>query len=267
MTNKELGKGFSDGETIYREGDRADCMYIILSGKVAVYHEADGEAVVLGEHGKGDTFGETGVFTGPVRTESARAVGETRILGADYKFIMKKFRDDPSFAFHLIQKMTRRELARTVALKETLEELHRRQVELLHRQELAGSDRESADYFDFAPVGAIDLDDTGTIRGINLAGASMLGTDRKELPGIPFESFVAPESRAAYREHLLACNDTTDGVTTEIALATKAGETATVRIFSYPKRESGQVVYRTVITDLTGSIPPRAPVRRPAGGG
>jgi CRP-like cAMP-binding protein len=267
MTDKELGKAFLDGEIIYREGDQADCMYIILSGNVAVYHEADGEAIVLGEHGKGDTFGETGVFTGPVRTESARAVGAARVMGADYKFIMKKFRDDPSFAFHLIQKMTRRELARAVALKETLEELHRRQAELRHRQELAGADRETADYFDFAPVGAVDLDPPGTIRGINLAGASMLGSGREALQGIPFASFVAPESLEAYRNHLLACTDTADGVTTEIVLSAQAGETRTVRIFSYPKRESGKVVYRTVITDLTGSIPPRAVVRRPGAGG
>lgn len=264
MTDKELGTTFSDGAIIFREGDKADCLFIILSGNVVVYHEAGGDEIVLAEYGKGDTFGETGVFMGPVRTESARSAGGTRVISADYKFVLKKFRDDPTFAFHIIQKMTRRELARAVALKETLEELHRRQVELLRRQEMGGSDRESADYFDFAPVGAVDLDEAGVIRGTNLAGAAMLGAERSDLPGLPFASFVAPESMDAYDAHLQACRDTTDGVTTEILLAPKEGAPAKVRIFSYPKRDPGQVVYRTVITELAGSIPPNAPVRRPA---
>jgi PAS domain S-box-containing protein len=259
MPDKDLGKVFPDGEIIFRQGDGADCLYIILSGKVVMYREKDGKEVVLAELGKGDLFGEGGFFMDPIRTESARSLGGARVITADNKFVLKKFKDDPSFAFHIIETMAQHARKRTEEMEKTLEDLH------LHQEELAADNRELredqktleksrdryADLYDFAPVGYIDVDDTGIIRGINLTGAAMLGTERQDLLGLPFASFFTQENQDVYRDHLLECKRSSEGAITEMVLNTKKGVPTKVQIFSYPKEVSGQVVYRTVMTDFT----------------
>jgi len=135
MPDKDLGKVFNDGEIIFRQGDVADCLYIILSGKVALCREKDGTEVPLAELGKGDLFGEGGFFMDPKRTECARALGEARVITADYKFVLKKFRDDPSFAFHIIETMAQHARERTEELEKTVEDQH------LHQEKLAAQNR------------------------------------------------------------------------------------------------------------------------------
>jgi len=258
MPDKGLGKAFPDGEIIFRQGDAADCLFIILSGKVVIYQEKDGKEVPLAELGKGDSFGDMGAFMGPRRTESARSLGGARVITADYKFVLKKFRDDPSFAFQIIETMALRDRAKTEEQEKTLVGLH------LHQKELTAQNRElkeagqaaeesrdkNADYYDFAPVGAIDLDENGIIRGINLSGAAMLGAKRTDLLGLPFASFVPREHQDLYRNHLLECNRSSEGVITELLLNTRKGVPAKVQIFSYPKQNSDRMVYRTLMTEL-----------------
>lgn len=243
MQDKELGIVFRDGEIIFREGDAADCLYFIQSGKVLIYQEKDGKDLPLAELGKGDSFGDMGVFMGRVRSESARSLGEARVITADYKFVLKKFRDDPTYAFQVIEKMARRDRARKERQDKALEEKN------LRGTEQAAQSRD-ADYFDFAPVGAIDLDEDGIIRGINLSGAALLGAERRDLLGHPFASYVARDHMDLYRKHLLECKRSSEGVITELSLNTRKGDPAMVQIFSYPKRDPDRVVYRTLMTEL-----------------
>ena len=139
MADKELGTVFPDGEIIFRQGDAADCLYFIQSGKVVIYQEKDGNEVPLAELGKGDSFGDMGVFMGPIRTESARSLGGVRVITADYKFVLKKFRDDPSFAFQIIETMAQRDRARTEVQEKVVEGLH------LHQKELTAQNLELKD--------------------------------------------------------------------------------------------------------------------------
>jgi len=237
MQDKDLGTLFPDGEIIFRQGDTADCLYFIQSGKVVIYQEKDGKDVPLAELGKGDSFGDMGVFMGPIRTESARSLGGARVITADYKFVLKKFRDDPSFAFRIINTMAQRD---------------RKRMEEQERTQAAEESRDkNADYYDFAPVGAIDLDEDGIIRGINLSGTAILGAERRELLGLPFASFVPEENQDVYRNHLLECKRSSEGVITELLLNTRKGVPTKVQIFSYPKQDPDRVVYRTLMTELS----------------
>jgi PAS domain-containing protein len=238
-----VGKDYPDGAMIFRQGDAADCLYIIQSGKVAVYREQGGKETAISEHGTGDSFGDMGVFMGLVRTESARSLGGARLITADYKFVLKKFRDDPSYAFQVIEKMAQRDQARKEKQDEALVDQQRRQVKL-------AAENLDANYYDFAPVGALDLDEAGIIRGINLSGAALLGVERRNLLGSPFTAFVPQDNHAAFRNHLLACGRSTEGVITELLITTRKEGPAKVQIFSYPKQDPNRVVYRTLITEL-----------------
>jgi PAS domain-containing protein len=249
MPDRELGKVFPDGEIIFREGEAADCLYIIQSGHVSIYQEKDGKEIILADLGEGESFGDMGVFMGPVRTESARSRGGARIVTADYRFVLKKFRDDPSYAFQVIEKMARRDRARKERQAQALED------QILRGKEQAAQDRD-ADYYDFAPVGAIDLDEDGIIRGINLSGAALLGAERRDLLGLPFATFVPGEDMDLYRKHLLECRGSSEGVITELLINTRKGIPAKVQFFSYPKQEPDRVVYRTLMTELASRQQP-----------
>jgi PAS domain S-box-containing protein len=56
--------------------------------------------------------------------------------------------------------------------------------------------------YDFAPTGYFTLDQEGTIRGLNLAGASLLGAARAELVSRRFGRFIAAERRPAFTAFL-----------------------------------------------------------------
>jgi len=55
-----------------------------------------------------------------------------------------------------------------------------------------------ADLYDFAPVGYVTLDRSGTIRAVNLAGSSLLGVVRSRLNGPRFDLFVTDRDRSAF---------------------------------------------------------------------
>jgi len=258
MTDGELGILFEDGEIIFRRGDPANCLYIIQSGTVLVYQETEGVETPIGELGQGESFGDMGVFLGSIRTESARSLGTVRVITADYTFVLKKFRDDPAYAFQVIEKMAQRDLAREEAQDKMVEAHLLRETELLaENQELreAGQgegevrDR-TADFYDFAPVAAIDLDGEGIIRGINLAGAAILGGERQALLELSFAGFVPQEHQVLFRDHLQACHHSPEGVITVLLLSIRKGDPTKVQIFSYPKQDAQQVVYRTLLTEL-----------------
>jgi PAS domain S-box-containing protein len=244
MSISDVGKYYSDGAIIFRQGEVADCLYIIQSGNVVIYQENGVEEVPISELGTGDSFGDMGVFTGLKRVESARSLGGAQLITADYRFVLKKFRDDPSYAFQVIEKMAQRDLARKEMQDQAMVDLR------LHHVELETGNR-GADYYDFAPVGAIDLDENGVIRGINLSGATMLGADRRLLLGRLFATLVPPDDQDVFRIHLLECGRSVEGVITELQVYTRDGVSVLVQIFSYPKQNSDRVVYRTLMTELS----------------
>ena len=57
------------------------------------------------------------------------------------------------------------------------------------------------DIYEFAPVGYLTLTDTGLIAEINLAGAALLGDDRKKLLHHRFAHFVAPEGKDKWHRY------------------------------------------------------------------
>jgi CRP-like cAMP-binding protein len=112
MDINALGKVYQDGEAIITQGEVGDCMYVIQSGKVEVIQKTDGNEVKLAELGKGDFFGEIALFESVVRTATVRAVGEVRVLTLDKKTLLRKIREDPSFAFNIMRKMSSRTRSR-----------------------------------------------------------------------------------------------------------------------------------------------------------
>ena len=93
---------------------------------------------------------------------------------------------------------------------ELIEELRIHQIELeLQNEELIESQSKLADsnskYFDlynFAPVGYFTLNKHGLILDVNLAGATLLGTNRKKLVDRAFIRCIDPDYRNEFDHHI-----------------------------------------------------------------
>lgn len=68
---------FAAGETIFRQGDRGDLVYMIVEGQVeAIREEEGGEERLLATMGPGEYFGEMALISEAPRTATVRAKRE-----------------------------------------------------------------------------------------------------------------------------------------------------------------------------------------------
>jgi serine/threonine-protein kinase len=67
-------RNFPAGAVIVREGDAADCAYVILRGRARVYKTVAGRRVTITELGPGTPFGEAGLFGTEPRVASVEAI-------------------------------------------------------------------------------------------------------------------------------------------------------------------------------------------------
>ncbi len=108
MVNNTLGRLYKDGEVIIKKGTVGDCVYVIQAGKVEVVDELDGREIKVAELSEKEFFGEMALFEKDVRSCTVRAMGDAKILTLDRKNFYKTIQQDPSIAFRLLEKMSRR---------------------------------------------------------------------------------------------------------------------------------------------------------------
>lgn len=133
-------------------------------------------------------------------------------------------------------------------------ELEEQNRELRETQQRLEESRDRyAELYDFAPVGYVDLDERGSIRGINLTGSTMLGEARARLLGISFTRFVAPDDRGKFRGHLEKCREAKGRATSDVVLRPKDGPPFPAQLQSAVSidGERGLVTFRTTITNLS----------------
>ncbi|MBF0453878.1 MAG: cyclic nucleotide-binding domain-containing protein [Magnetococcales bacterium] len=107
-STRDLGAHFSEGEEIFKQGDSADCMYVVQKGKVEIVMETEFGANRLIIKKKGDIFGEISLFSCKSRFATARALTDCVVLKVDEHAFITKLHQDPSLAFRTIQGMARR---------------------------------------------------------------------------------------------------------------------------------------------------------------
>lgn len=117
MTTGALGKVYSDGEILVRQGDVGDSMFVIQEGQAEILVERDGVEARVRVAGVGEIIGEMAVFERETRSATVRAIGELRALTIDKRNFMRQIAEDPSVAFRVVQSMSSRirELSNQVA--------------------------------------------------------------------------------------------------------------------------------------------------------
>lgn len=102
MGNKT--RQFDDGETIFREGDAGDAMFLISSGQVSLSKESRRGPVEIEVLDTGAYFGEIGILNGGQRTMTATAVGTLVVEMVDPDAIRKKVTKKPGTALSTVVK-------------------------------------------------------------------------------------------------------------------------------------------------------------------
>lgn len=108
MDISALGKLYQDGETIVRQGETGDCMFVIQEGTVEIVIDSESGPVRLNTLGKNEFFGEMAIFENETRTATVRALGPTRILTVDHKNFLQRVHEDPSLAYRVMRAMSSR---------------------------------------------------------------------------------------------------------------------------------------------------------------
>ena len=108
MAKGELGRLYQDGETILRQGDAGDCMYVIQEGEADIIVEQGGKEIKVRTAGPGEIIGEMAIFEKEVRCASVRAAGPVRALTVDKRTFLTRVHEDPSLAFRIVQSMSQR---------------------------------------------------------------------------------------------------------------------------------------------------------------
>ncbi|HEY8278593.1 MAG TPA: cyclic nucleotide-binding domain-containing protein [Bdellovibrionota bacterium] len=115
--SQESVREFADGECIFREGESSLEMYVVQSGAVVVKRGSGQNTVQLAVLGRGEFLGEMSLLESLPRSGTAVARGKTRLLCIQPGGFLLKIRRDPTFAFELLQSLSRR-------IRETNERLH-----------------------------------------------------------------------------------------------------------------------------------------------
>lgn len=108
MAKGSLGRIYRDGEIIVRQGEEGESMHVVQEGEVEVFVERDGQELPLAVRGEGEILGEMAIFDRTPHSATVRARGEARILTVDKRGFLRRVQEDPSVAFHILEKMSMR---------------------------------------------------------------------------------------------------------------------------------------------------------------
>jgi CRP-like cAMP-binding protein len=101
-------ESYTDGQVIVREGEDGREMYVIQRGEAVVTKTVEGREVEIARLKRGDFFGEMSLLESQPRYATVRAVGDAAALVIKPGALLLKIRRNPTFAFEMLQQMSRR---------------------------------------------------------------------------------------------------------------------------------------------------------------
>jgi len=97
------------GETVFRDGQPAESLYLILGGSVKIFRlSPKGDQQILHLYGPGQTFGEAAVWAGRAYPAGAEAVADSHLLLIPRKTVEQTIRKDPDAALAMLAGMSRK---------------------------------------------------------------------------------------------------------------------------------------------------------------
>jgi CRP/FNR family cyclic AMP-dependent transcriptional regulator len=105
----KCGRSYNPGESIFREGDIGNEMFIIQSGRVKITKQLkDGVEKTLVILGPGDFFGEMAVIDKDVRSANAIAMEASRLIALDEEVFEMHMQTNPKIVKKILKNLTSR---------------------------------------------------------------------------------------------------------------------------------------------------------------
>jgi CRP/FNR family transcriptional regulator, cyclic AMP receptor protein len=93
------GKTYVTDQEVFKEGDKGDCFYLIIDGKVRINKQlADGRLEEVAVLKTGDYFGEMSLLDGEPRSAGVIATEESKLLEIKNSQFIKLIMEDDNFA-------------------------------------------------------------------------------------------------------------------------------------------------------------------------
>jgi len=95
-------------ETLFRQGDIGDGLYILINGRLRLFVEREGKEEVIDEIVRGEIVGEISLLTGEPRSATVRAIRDSNLVKFSIEACHKIVENHPSVMFHLAKIIARR---------------------------------------------------------------------------------------------------------------------------------------------------------------
>ena len=115
---------FAPGDALMRQGEPADCAYVILEGEAEVLGSTSAGDFVIATLGRNAMPGEVGVFTDAPRTATVRAKGPVRALRISPEVFLRLASGKPDRALQVMRQLSTliaNDLRTLASLKEELQ--------------------------------------------------------------------------------------------------------------------------------------------------
>jgi len=123
---------FGFGEVLVHEGDPADALYVVRSGRVRVVTtDQNGDELTLHTLSAGDSFGEIGLLEQTVRTATVRTSSEAEVLRLDAAVFRGLVASNPAIRQHLELQVRRLQLDDFLRLRSGFGDLPQQTLEAL----------------------------------------------------------------------------------------------------------------------------------------
>lgn len=108
-------------ELVFAEGDAADCLYLVRSGRIAIaMMSPDGRESVVALMEPGDLFGEMSLFDGEGRSAGARGLEPSELVSVPYDAIRGVLETTPSLLWGVVALLARRLRTTDAALADSV---------------------------------------------------------------------------------------------------------------------------------------------------
>ena len=150
----------------------------------------------------------------------------------------------------------------TRSIEEVLHELHVHQIELeMQNEELRRAQVELqvsrdhyADLYEFSPNSYLTLSCAGLINEINLAGAKLLGSERKKILNRCFASYVMPEYSDDWYLFFQRALKSDKNLSCEFSIKSADGSAFHVCADTQCQQIEGEIKLRIALTDISGRM-------------
>ncbi len=98
------------GDVLFREGDEAESLYLVASGRVAIViaNPIDHRETVVALMDAGDLFGEMALLDDGPRSAMARALEPSTVLAIPFAPVIAAFRNDPALLWGVTRMLAHR---------------------------------------------------------------------------------------------------------------------------------------------------------------